>query len=426
MSSLELPIWDAIAPGDPAAVGVDGVVPRYHARPASPEGVATLLRACAERGLAVLPRGGGTRLGIGNPLRSLDLVLDTGALDAVVEYESADLTITVQAGMPLARLQAVLAEQGQMLPLDPPAETASTVGGVVAANASGPLRYAFGTARDLVLGTRVANTDGTITRAGGKVVKNVAGYDLNKLHVGGLGCLGVLTELSFKLQPLPASTRTLALRFDTVAAQAAFLAAVVRSNLGPLAIEALGPTASGAAGLGERRHVVLRLGGYPHAVERQASDLPKLATNHGGHLVENADGLWDRVRNLQVQPAANLLVKAGVPISATSATMEQLQERLADFAPRVWGHAGNGVVYASASADDERTETLAELLAQLRQELRGVDTSASLVLLKAPLALKRHIDVWGDAGDGLPLMRSVKAALDPTSTLNPGRFVGGI
>src|ERR687883_1494657 len=137
------------------------------------------------------------------PPRRLDQIIETTGLNRVVEYEPADLTVTVEAGMRFAELQQRLAEEGQFLALDPPAAEGATIGGVIATNASGPLRFAYGTARDLVIGTRVANPDGTLTRAGGRVVKNVAGYDLTKLYIGSLGTLGVIVELSFKLAPIP-------------------------------------------------------------------------------------------------------------------------------------------------------------------------------------------------------------------------------
>src|SRR6185295_5876810 len=188
---------------DDATFDVDGVRPGYVCTPGSVDEVSEAIEAASQIVASVIPWGGGTRMTLGFPPRAGSLVLQTERLNEIVEYEPADLTVTVQAGMRLAALQARLGAEGQMLALDPAAADRATIGGLIAANASGPLRLVYGTARDLVIGTRVVNADGVISKAGGRVVKNVAGYDLNKLYVGSLGTVGVVVELSFKLHPLP-------------------------------------------------------------------------------------------------------------------------------------------------------------------------------------------------------------------------------
>src|SRR3954464_14425830 len=198
-------------------------------------------------GCGGIPWGGGTRISLGFPPRAADLVVQTAKLNEIVEYEPADLTVTVQAGMRMAELQARLRAEGQMLALDPAAADRATIGGLIAANASGPLRLLYGTARDLVIGTRVVNADGVISKAGGRVVKNVAGYDLNKLYVGSLGTVGVIVELSFKLHPLPQAQGLLLASFGSAEDAAGTIAALMRSPLGPGAIEVL--DAGAAAGL---------------------------------------------------------------------------------------------------------------------------------------------------------------------------------
>src|SRR2546423_6530015 len=176
------------------ALAVDGVVPRFVAAPGSIEELGAVLRTAADQGWAVSPRGGGTKMGLGNPPRALDLVLDTCGLRGLVDYTPADMTVTVRAGTGLADLQAELAVHGQMLALDPPFAEEATIGGILATNDSGPHRLGYGTARDLVIGTRVVGMDGRATKAGGKVVKNVTGYDLNKLYIGSLGTLAGLAQ----------------------------------------------------------------------------------------------------------------------------------------------------------------------------------------------------------------------------------------
>src|SRR5258708_6536249 len=216
------------------ASGIDVMSSVARVTPASREELAEALHAADSRGQAVAPVGAGTQLDLGMPPSRLDLVIETTRVNKVVEYEPADLTVTVEAGLRFADLQKQLAEQGQFLALDPPAAPGATIGGLIATNASGPLRFAYGTARDLVIGTRVANPDGTVTHAGGRVVKNVAGYDLNKLYIGSLGTLGIIVPLSLKLAPVPPATHTIVGPCADVKAAPALINAVVQSPLSPM------------------------------------------------------------------------------------------------------------------------------------------------------------------------------------------------
>jgi glycolate oxidase FAD binding subunit len=387
---------------------VDGVMPSERLSPSTAQELAAALLATDEAGKAVAPVGGGTQLDLGMPPTRLDLVIETTNLNRIVEYEPADLTVTVEAGMRFAELQRILGEQGQFLALDPPLEPNATIGGAIATNASGPLRFAFGTARDLVIGTRVANPDGTVTHAGGRVVKNVAGYDLNKLYIGSLGTLAVIVELSFKLAPVPPALATVAGQFGDSSNTAALIGSVVRSPLSPLAIE-----------LDGSRTVLFRVGGYPQAVERQVRDLSALIRQHGGEQVERA---WEDLQRMRLEARRrDVVLKAAAPISASANLVDILERRLADLGPRVWAHAGNGVAYAACDAP---TDT--EPLAAARFEVQALGSNASLVIERCPAQLKSSIDVWGEPGPSVALMRAIKAKLDPHNTLNPGRFVGGI
>ncbi|MBV9131864.1 MAG: FAD-binding oxidoreductase, partial [Chloroflexi bacterium] len=323
-----------------AARTIDGVTPREVVSAQSAEELAAALRAADEAGHAVAAVGGGTQLDLGMPPSRLDVVIETTGLNNVVEYEPADLTVTVEAGMRFGELQRMLGEQGQMLALDPPVEDGATLGGVIATNVSGPLRFAYGTARDLVIGTRVANPDGTITHAGGRVVKNVAGYDLNKLYIGSLGTLAIVVELSFKLAPIPPATATVSGEFEGAQQVRELVAAVVRSPLSPLAIELIGS-----------RQVVFRVGGYPQAVERQVRDLSALITDGGGRLTETA---WEDLQRQRLEARRrDVLLKATAPISQSATLVEILERNLSALAPQVWAHAGNGIAYAACEAPSD-------------------------------------------------------------------------
>jgi glycolate oxidase FAD binding subunit len=390
------------------ALSIDGAIPATTVEPSTAHELAAFLQEADAQQKKVAPVGGGTQLDLGMPPARVDLAIETSGLSRIVEYEPADLTVTVQAGMRLAELQRILGEQGQWLALDPPLEPAATLGGAIATNASGPLRFAHGTARDLVIGTRVANADGTVTHAGGRVVKNVAGYDLNKLYIGSLGTLAVIVELSFKLAPIPPSTATVSGTFSSSGAVADVVSAVVRSPLSPLAIELLGS-----------REVVFRVGGYAQAVERQVRDLSALVEQHGG---EPGNIAWDDLQRSRVEARRReVVIKAAAPISTSATLVEMLERRLASLNPMVWAHAGNGVAFVVCDAPSD-----ARVLAAARREVVALGDNASLVIERCPTPLKREIDVWGDPAPGVGLMRAVKAKLDPNTTLNPGRYVGGI
>jgi glycolate oxidase FAD binding subunit len=431
--------WRALTQDDDTFL-VDGVRPGYVCTPGTVDEVAATMRAAGQAGASVLPWGGGTRMSLGFPPRAGGLVLQTERLREIVEYEPADLTVTLQAGMPLRELQARLRAEGQMLALDPAAADRATISGLIAANASGPLRLLYGTARDLVIGTRVVNADGVVSKAGGRVVKNVAGYDLNKLYVGSLGTVGVIVELSFKLHPLPQAQGLLLASFESSEDAAGPIAALMRSPLGPAAVELLdsgaaaGLPGSPTVGDGGVLLIVAALG-FEKAVQRQLRDVKELCARASGtdsvREGETLDGIWSHLRE-HTDPSASgiALLKLAVPParSAVTLAMARRMAREDGFAPSIQAHAGSGVVYLQLQPDawaDVHISRLSALVSRLRAFARG--EGGSLVLEAAPAAAKQGpdaIDPWGEVGSGFPVMRSLKQNLDPQGTLNPGRFVG--
>src|SRR5438552_4761210 len=220
------------------------MVPQVVAFPDTAEQIAEIVRLAAEHRWAVIPRGGGTQMGMGGTPRAADVVVCTTAMNRVLEYEPADLVVTVQAGVRLAELQRQLAEHGQLLALDPPLPEQATIGGIIAANSNGPLRLRYGTCRDMLLGIKVVNADSSITKGGGKVVKNVTGYDMCKLYTGSLGSLGIIVEASFKLTPLPKQESTMVASFDALDEAFAAARAIYKSTPPVLACELISPAAA--------------------------------------------------------------------------------------------------------------------------------------------------------------------------------------
>jgi glycolate oxidase FAD binding subunit len=426
---------EAVAPGalvaGEAAVGqaVDGTRPRFVATPVSVAGVRRLLAAASAAGLAVVPAGGGIRLGWGAPPRRVDVLLSLARLDRVLAHEPADLTLSVEGGATVAAVNAVLAAHRQFVPLDPPHAEATTIGGLVATGTAGPYRARYGTIRDLLLGITVVAADGTVTKGGGRVVKNVSGYDVPKLHVGALGTLGVVVEAHLRLHPRPAQERSWAFGFPGVEA-AVDAAVAIRDTpvvlsrcqvLDAGALRALGETEPPGAAL------AVTVGSVPEAVREQGRRVAEVCAAHGAEAVEvpEAEAWWQRVAAVAwpAEPETSVALRIGMrPTDVAKAVRVVEAAAPAGARIRASAEAASGVLHATL--DGVAAARVGELVRRAREGLAALD--ATCVIEHAPAAAKRALDVWGDVGPALGFMRRLKAELDPGGVLNPGRYVGGI
>jgi len=369
--------------------------------PATPDDAAVALRDAAG---AVRLCGARTKLGWGAPVEAA-IELGTGRLDAMLEHNDGDLTAVLQAGVPLALAQQAFATAGQMLALDPP-DRGATIGGVIATGDSGPLRHRYGAPRDLVLGVQVATPDGTLARAGSKVIKNVAGYDLAKLMSGAFGTLGLLTEVTVRLHPRPTAWCTAIGRTDDPGALVAAGADLAHR---PLEAEALDLSWEGDDGA-----VLARFGG-PSADDR--ADTALRALRQAGmdtEATEDDAGLWAGQRERQRGPAV-------LRVSATQDRLGALLVAARDQGARVVARAGLGLAWIALP------HAAGDALAAAVRELRAALSPSPCVLLDAPEQVRTAVDPWGPVDDSqLVLMRRVKARFDPNRRCNPGLFVGGI
>ncbi len=403
-----------------SAFAVDGLTPQAAVAPSTYEQVAEVMRYAHAEGLAVIPWGGGAIMHIGNVPGRYDIALSLARLDRIVEHEPADLTASCQAGITLDRLRGHLRKHAQLVPLDPPWGEKTTVGGVLAANASGPSRHAYGAPRDFTIGLRVVTADGRVTKTGGRVVKNVAGYDLCKLYIGSLGTLGIIVEATFKLAPQPRAERTVFATFETPARACAFAAELQRRGLAIRAVQLLNPTAASATRLAPDgpSTLVLDLAGTPQAVERSWREISELAQGAAVDLGEpkDATNVWESVGRLSSTADTVLSCKA----TALPTRMPSLIDSLEAVGgpPRILGLPTIGVLYASW-ADLDNAE---EAVQRLRAATSG--TSGSLVIEVCPPDLKRRLDVFGEPGPSLDLMRRIKQQFDPKGILSPGRHLG--
>jgi glycolate oxidase FAD binding subunit len=428
-----------LADGAATDFAVDGVSPRLAVSPGSQQEVEAVVTACGSADAAMAPWGGGTAMGLGNPPSRLDVVVRLDRLTRIAEFDDANLNVSAEAGVRLSRLQAVLNEKREFLPLDPARADSVTVGGLVQSNASGPGRQLYGSVRDWVLGLRVVLPSGERIRCGGKVIKNVSGYDMNKLFIGSLGTMGIVTEATFKLLPLPATRATVVGVFRHVSQVASVVARTLESFLVPEALEALDPRAlesvetglepASASGYG----LVVSLAGSRETVERQVRDFTKLfaegqaiATNTLG--ATGAESAWRAIRDVHAPlEGRGVVVKIAVPIGKTLELFAAAEELMRRRGCRgaVTAHAGSGIVRAGYQIEaGTPLEPLRDALTALRGEAEAAE--GSLVLEAAPAALKRSLDAWGKPRDGVAVQRRLKAEFDPGALMNPGRFVGGI
>ena len=369
------------------SLAVDGISPGSVERPRGAEQLAARLKEAAGDGLAVIPVGGGRALGLGNPPERFDLALETTGLDRIVEHSVPDMVVTVEAGVSLERLNGELGRAGQFLPLDPYGGPGHTVGGALAAALSGPLRLRYGLARDYLIGLRVALPDGRLVASGGRVVKNVSGYDMNKLHHGALGSLGIIVAASFKLFPKP--LHELTLRFEARAAEQGWNEARRALNL-PMEPIALVLHQSGG-----RTELYARLAGTRAAVEKMAAELGW----------QEHEPVWSDHSSLGSDSWAR--------ISTPPTALRRLAESMPEMADYV-ALPGVGVLHW-LNADS------APQIAEARKQAEAA--SGSLTLMAATAQLKRELGVWGTPPASLELMRSLKRSFDPGHVLSPGRFV---
>jgi glycolate oxidase FAD binding subunit len=408
-------LWDGSA-----SKAVAGIVPSFVASPASTEEASALMRVAASVGLTVVPRGAGTGLGWGVPPSACDLVVDLRLMDQVLEHAAGDLVARVQAGATIGQLAAVLASAGQHLAVDAPED--ATVGGVVATGTAGPRRFRYGTPRDLLIGLTVVRADGVIAHSGGKVVKNVAGYDLGKLFAGSQGTLGLITEATFRLHPLPAAVAWVTGEFgpSDQAGAAAAVASAAGSALVPSAVELDWP-----GGSQRPLRVGVLLEGTSSGVAERAKQLSELLTSAGGAAAVAGvpPARWGQL------PSPSAVIRVSFWVSSLGAVLEALAAAGADAGvrPAVSGPAGAGALYACldpGTSHDDAARFVTVLRERIGRVPEALGARGSVVVLAAPAPVLEAVPASGTV-PGAALMRAVKDQFDPDHRMFPGRSAGG-
>jgi glycolate oxidase FAD binding subunit len=398
-----------------ASDAVAGVQPRFVVEPGSEQELAKVLKLANTVGLAVIPRGGGTKAEWGNRPARADVILSTARLHRVLEHAWADLTVSVEAGCTIARLQETLAKHGQRLALDALWPERATVGGVLSTNDSGALRLRFGSLRDLVIGVTLVLADGTVASSGGRVVKNVAGYDLPKLVTGALGTLGIITRAFFRLHPLPKETRTVSCVTEDVREAQRLVTAIQNSKLAHSALQI-------CCGAEMQPRVDILFEGTEAGLRAQVEQVKSIMgtatiSDAGGDAWNARQGIYSAGKQRESEFAAAKFATLPAQMAEAIETMARL--------------SGAGVRWKVATQATgigwARLEGAAPAVESMLREFRACleRFGGSLVVAHRPPGMA-ELDAWGSAGDALPLMSAVRRQFDPQGTLNTGRFVGGI
>jgi glycolate oxidase FAD binding subunit len=421
---------------------VDGLLPQAVVEPASTEELMEVVRWGRSRGAALVPVTSGCYLPLGNPPRAADVAVSLARLNRILHYDPGDLTFGAEAGMLLAEAKEHVAKDRLILPADPPYADRAGIGGLLAAHASGPLRFGYGTWRDFVVGMKFVSGEGKLVKTGGRVVKNVAGYDLSKLLIGSLGTLGIITEVNFKLFPAPTAAASFIFSFQSAEAALEARMRIVHSTWQPRALELLDPraaTLTAAPSLSsEVWSLIVAVGGVEAVIARYESDFSRLAKEIAAadfRAIRGEDNqlLWKALRTLlaRVREAnpATTVVKGALPLTSVGsflAKAQQVAERY-ELPAAATAHAGSGIAFLYL-LPAERTPDAAKRMAQAATEMihAGNNLGGRVTIPWCPAEVKADVNVWGPLRDDYPLMKKLKAAFDPDGILNPGRFVGGL
>jgi glycolate oxidase FAD binding subunit len=400
----------------------DSAASAFVAAPGSTEEAAAVMRLAAEHELAVVARGGGSRLAWGTPATRCDLVVDMSRMSAVIEHAAGDLVARLQAGARMGDVAAVLARAGQEIALDVPDD--ASVGGVVASGLAGPRRLRYGTPRDLLIGLTIVRADGTVAKSGGKVVKNVAGYDLGKLFAGSAGTLGLITEATFRLHPLPVARAHVTAEYVAVPVACDAVAAAANSSLVASAVELTRAEPGGPIRVG------VLLEGSADGVRARSARMADLLGR--AEVTEGPPAWWPGAPRAG---SGETLIRLSFWVSALGRVLDAIEAApgQAGLAPRTARSGGAGVLYLRVGPTETSAAAVAELVAALRRAVAG--ERGAVAVLAAPAAVREELAARAGVSEGggmsgtvpgLALMRAVKDQFDPGHRMAPGRFPEGI
>ncbi len=416
---------------------VDGSAPSAVVEPANSNELVEIVRWARSNRAALMPTTSGLYLPLGNPPAALEIAVSLRRMNRIVHYDAGDLTFTAEAGLALAEAQRSLGEHKQFLPADPPYADEAALGGLIASNASGPLRFAYGTWRDFIIGMQFVTGEGKLVKTGGRVVKNVAGYDLARLMIGSLGTLGIINEVAFKVFPQPPATSTFIFGFETLDAAVEAARRIVHSAWQPTRLELLSPETGellAAAPLSPRHWSLVAGVAGPEPVLRRYQDdfsalarelnAPQFAALREPEEQAILAAVRERIPRARAANPNAAIVKAALPLAGVGPFLTKARQAAAryELSAAASAHAGSGIAYIYLFGDAPKK------VAQAATEMvhAGNNLGGRVSVPWCPTEVKHDVNVWGPLRDDFPLMQKLKAQFDPDRVLNPGRFVGGL
>ena len=428
------------------AYAIDGKKPKVVVTPGTIDEVSKVVAYAGHQHFAIVPRGNGTKMEMGGIPKKMDIVLSTGRLNRITDRDCENLTLSAESGLTLGEVQQGLAKvgKGYFLPLDPPFTDKATLGGIVATNSSGPKRLVYGTARDMIIGTKAVFPNGDVVVSGGKTVKNVSGYDMCKLLIGSYGTLGILCEMTFKLLPLPEKEATLLLSFAKLEEAEGFAREMRGSQLIPSSLEILNAKAvqkmKYPVSMPPNGNYVVAIGveGVTESIDRQIPEMSEIGKKHGVLEAVTLDSekhqaFWVAIRDFScglTQDYPNAIsLKSNFLISKSMEMLENYEEIAQGLGIdcAFISHAGNGILYSYILPGKNfrsKIESFFELIRKLTS--KAVKNEGNLVVESSPLSIKKKVDVWGQSRSDYLIVHRLKEQIDPAGILNIGRFVGGI
>ncbi len=403
-----------------------GFSPEIILYPETVEEVSRILRFASQNGIRVFPFAGGTKLFLGNPVGTVGAALSLKRLCRVLFHEPSDMVSTVQCGMEVREFQKTVGHENQLFPVDPPRlASGATVGGLVSSNLCGPMSTRYGTCRELILGVKAVRADGEVINLGGKVVKNVAGYDIPKLMVGSLGTLCVLAEATFRLYPRQPFSRTVVLSFDDHVSCSRAAQTILAADIVPTCFEILGEKLSSELGTSQeaKRSVLLRFDSFEEAVMEQIKQVREATSGQVAGFAEMDDErsqeLWDSVREFPFSLEGGFSSKLTLPVTGSIEVLSGIESdpAISGVTVRCLSRPARGVALVSVSGEDEGAVEAAGLLENLADSLGG-----RIMFSGIPNGLRERIKAWGDFGESLPLMKNIKRRFDPGGIL-PGEKI---
>jgi len=413
---------------------VENVQPGIVLFPNEIEQVSEIMKLASKESISVIPWGSGTKSALGNLPESVDVVISTKNLDLIIEHGASDLVATTQCGITLKKFQSALNKERQFLAIDPPhVGRKATVGGIIATNDSGPERLRYGTLREFLIGLKVVRPDGSIFKGGSKVVKNVAGYDLPKLYVGSLGTLGIIVEATFRLYPVPEYSETYIVGFSTLEDAHNTVSTLLNSDLVITSLEILNPELVGSLTkrndlelIDDLYTLAIGIKNVEKAVKDQISTLKMICNQNGGKgkLIIGAQEkqLWEDIRDFpwELFKTERVVCKASVVVTQIPQVLTTLKRLSDEYGIKTYisARAGNGILIISIKG---KLSSVIDSLNSLRSFVSSI--GGHLILQEAPPEIKARVQVWGDFGSGLGIMKKIKFNFDPNNLLNPGRYI---